>query len=510
MRKLNVLILFLLVVFTTYSQQEDSTSDLIDVTSDVLDVTDDVAEETVQEKTFYTSTLSSEDDPFAHYNPRQFWKTNNYQKTLIRNRIPFFFIDELDTRNLTLNTNVSLRTPYTQIPFGGLSTVFNGSRHGARGLDFGFYYRDEHLLDGRVMLSALNSFTFNGSFYTLVGVDVFPGGDERKLKLTANMAVNTTAPQYGLMSERNSKVGKMLTKITDKLGLDFSSVNKTGFHFMFGAEYKLPFNIYLLGAAKFNYYHIASELTDAFGDDYPAKSKDLNEDFLSLGIAAKATFDTRRQEKALRTGNLLTGSLSFDLPMVESDYYKNQAFIPQFSINATDVYCKKVYKDYAIKARAFAGYNFGYLTNLSGDGAVRGLSLGSFSGFGYALANIEASIPVMYIDLYDTANYTHRQKVTYLMYVNLFVDGGFAFSNDDMKVRDYEYLEKNTYLKDFRCYLDDKNYFTYALSAGAGITFVPYFLHFVVRIDVGVNILEPILEQKAPSIGLTVSFNDMF
>ena len=80
MRKLNVLILFLLVVFTTYSQQEDSTSDLIDVTSDVLDVTDDVAEETVQEKTFYTSTLSSEDDPFAHYNPRQFWKTNNYQK----------------------------------------------------------------------------------------------------------------------------------------------------------------------------------------------------------------------------------------------------------------------------------------------------------------------------------------------------------------------------------------------------------------------------------------------
>ena len=116
----------------------------------------------------------------------------------------------------------------------------------------------------------------------------------------------------------------------------------------------------------------------------------------------------------------------------------------------------------------------------------------------------------MYIDLYDTANYTHRQKVTYLMYVNLFVDGGLAFSNDDMKVRDYEYLEKNTYLKDFRCYLDDKNYFTYALSAGAGITFVPYFLHFVVRIDVGVNILEPILEQKAPSIGLTVSFNDMF
>ena len=257
-------------------------------------------------------------------------------------------------------------------------------------------------------------------------------------------------------------------------------------------------------------YDGLKEIAEETDDNTSAKLKDLNEDFLSLGIAAKASFDTRRQEKALRTGNLLTGSLSFDLPMVESDYYKNQAFIPQFSINATDVYCKKVYKDYAIKARAFAGYNFGYLTNLSGDGAVRGLSLGSFSGFGYALANIEASIPVMYIDLYDTANYTHRQKVTYLMYVNLFVDGGFAFSNDDMKVRDYEYLEKNTYLKDFRCYLDDKNYFTYALSAGAGITFVPYFLHFVVRIDVGVNILEPILEQKAPSIGLTVSFNDMF
>jgi hypothetical protein len=134
----------------------------------------------------------------------------------------------------------------------------------------------------------------------------------------------------------------------------------------------------------------------------------------------------------------------------------------------------------------------------------------TISGFGYALANIEASIPVMYIDLHDTANYTHRQKVTYLMYLNLFVDGGIAFSNDEMKVRDYEYLSKNTYLKDFRCYVDDKNYLTYALSAGGGITFVPYFLHFTVRIDVGVNILEAALEQKAPSIGLTVSFNDMF
>jgi hypothetical protein len=508
-KKVNILVLFLFVMFVSYSQQSDSN----DVTSDlavVSEATNDIVVDTTQEDTFYVSTLSEEDDPFAHYNPRLFWKSNGYQKTLVCNRIPFFFIDELDVRNLTLNTNVSLRTPYTQIPFGGLSAVFNGSRHGARGLDFGFYYRDEHLLDGRVMLSALNSFAFNGSFYTLVGVDVFPGSEERKLKLMANMAVYTTAPQYGLMSERNSKIGGMLAKITDKLGLDFSTVNKTGFHFMFGGEYELPFDIYALGALKFNYNHIASRLVDEFGKDYPAKSESLNEDFLSLGLVVKATRDTRKQEKALRTGNLLTGSFSLDLPLVESDYYKNQAFIPQFSINATDVYCKKVYKDYAIQARAFVGYNYGYLTNLSGDGAVRGLSLGSFSGFGYALANIEASIPVMYIDLHDTANYTHRQKVTYLMYLNLFVDGGIAFSNDEMKVRDYEYLSKNTYLKDFRCYVDDKNYLTYALSAGGGITFVPYFLHFTVRIDVGVNILEAALEQKAPSIGLTVSFNDMF
>lgn len=515
MKKISLSVLFLLILFAVYSQQLDLIDDMKseDVTSDMMaveDVTDDIDDNTDDVQNFYISTLSKEDDPFAHYNPRLFWKSNNYQKTLIRNRTPFFFINELDTRNLTLNTNVSFRTPYTQIPFGGLSTVFNGSRHAARGLDFGFYYRDEHLLDGRVMLSALNSFAFNGSFFTLVGADIFPGSEERKLKLLTNMAVYTTAPQYGLMSQRNSDIGAMLSKVTDKLGLDFSPVNKTGFNFMFGAEYQLPFNIYALGAVKCNYQHIASELTDAFGDDYPALSKDWNEDFLSLSVAAKVRYDTRRQEKALRTGNVLTGDFSLDLPLVESGYYKIHQFIPQFSVTASDVYCKKVYKDYAIKARLLAGYNYGYLTNLSGDGAVRGLSLGSFSGFGFALANIEACIPVMYIDLHNTADYAHRQKVTYLMYVNLFVDGGVAFSNDEMKVRDYEYMAGNTYLKDFRCYIDDKNYLTYALSAGAGVTFVPYFLHFVVRIDVGVAILEAALEQKAPSVGLTISFNDIF
>lgn len=508
MKKASLSVLFLLILFSAYSQLPDLTDDIniADLTSDTADLTDD----TDDTQKFYVSALSEEDDPFAHYNPRLFWKSDNYQKTLVRNRNPFFFIDELDTRNLTLNTNVSLRTPYTQIPFGGLSTVFNGSRHAARGLDFGFYYRDEHLLDGRVMLSALNSFAFNGSFFTLVGAEIFPGSEDRKLKLLTNMAVYTTAPQYGLMSERNSQAGQMMSKITDKLGLDFSEVNKNGFSFMFAAEYQLPFNIYALGAVKLNYNHIASVLTDAFGSDYPALSEEPNEDFLSLSVAARATYDTRRQEKALRTGNLLTGGFSLDLPLAESDYYKIRQFIPQFSVTAEDVYTKKVYKDYAIKARLLAGYNYGYLTNLSGDTAVRGLSLGSFSGFGYALANIEAGIPVMYIDLHNTADYTHRQKVTYLMYLNLFVDCGVAFSNDEMKVRDYEYISNNTYLKDFRCYIDDKNYLTYALSAGAGVTFVPYFLHFVVRIDVGVNILEAALEQKAPSIGLTVSFSDIF
>lgn len=514
MKKISLSVVFLLILFAVYAQQPDLTDDMNvdDVTSDVAaaEGVTDISDNTDDVQRFYISTLPKEDDPFAHYNPKLFWKSDNYQKTLIRNRTPFFFINELDARNLTVNTNVSFRTPYTQIPFGGLSTVFNGSRHAARGVDFGFYYRDEHLLDGRVMLSALNSFAFNGSFFTLIGADIFPVGEERKLKLLTNMAVYTTAPQYELMSQRNSNIGATLSKVTDKLGLDFSPVNKTGLSFMFGAEYQLPFNIYALGAVKCNYHHIASELTDAFGDEYPALSKDWNEDFLSLSIAAKARYDTRRQEKALRTGNVVTGDFSFDLPLVESDYYKIRRFVPQFSIAATDVYCKKVYKDYAIKARVLAGYNYGYLTNLSGDGAVRGLSLGRFSGFGYALANVEASIPVMYIDLHNTADYAHRQKVTYLMYVNLFVDGALAFSNDEMKVRDYEYIAVNSYLKDFRCYVDDKNYLTYALSAGAGITFVPYFLHFVVRIDVGVAILDAILEQKAPSIGLTISFNDIF
>ena len=94
-KKVNILVLFLFVVFVSYSQQSDSN----DVTSDlavVSEATNDIVVDTTQEDTFYVSTLSEEDDPFAHYNPRLFWKSNGYQKTLVCNRIPFFFIDELD------------------------------------------------------------------------------------------------------------------------------------------------------------------------------------------------------------------------------------------------------------------------------------------------------------------------------------------------------------------------------------------------------------------------------
>ena len=70
-KKVNILVLFLFVVFVSYSQQ----SDFSDVTSDlsvVSETTDDIVVDTTQEDTFYVSTLSEEDDPFAHYNPRLF------------------------------------------------------------------------------------------------------------------------------------------------------------------------------------------------------------------------------------------------------------------------------------------------------------------------------------------------------------------------------------------------------------------------------------------------------
>lgn len=96
MKKINAAVLFLLILFAVYSQQPDLTDDINvdDVTSDIVtaeNAADDIDDNTDDVQIFYISALSKEDDPFAHYNPRLFWKSDNYQKTLIRNRNPFFF-----------------------------------------------------------------------------------------------------------------------------------------------------------------------------------------------------------------------------------------------------------------------------------------------------------------------------------------------------------------------------------------------------------------------------------
>lgn len=491
----------------------DSTTDANE-TEGILDkdvTADQNQTETMEESFYYFSTLTPEEDPFIHYKWQLFWKDHDYEQNLVRNRHPFFFIEELDIHNITVNSNVALRTPFTQIPFGGLSTVLNSdTKHSARGFDFGFYFRMEHLLNGRLMLSALNSFSFNGSFLTLLGADVYPLFENRKLKLSLNGSIYTTAPQYQLMAERNSKLGSMISKITDKLNLDFHTTNKTGTNFIAGVEYLFPFAITSFSALKLNYEYTDAKLVDEYSNAYPAKKAVIQESTLFLSFVERITIDMQKQDKTILTGNYFSLTASIDLPLLNAPKQGRKIFQPDFSIIVADSFSKKLYKDYAVKARAIAGYHYNYRTNLSGDGGVRGLSIGDFTGFAYCIANFDILLPIAYVDLYRSAAVSFPKKVNYLIYLSLFFDGGIAFSNDSLRLRGNDFNFGKKYLEGKRFYIDDSNYLNYAFSSGIGLNIVPYFLHFIVKIEVGINILEPILTHQAPSVGLTVSFNNMF
>lgn len=488
---------------------------------ETTDTTGDLAEKSANLKKYFDtfSTLTKEEDPNDTIPPEKYKLNEQYPTLINRIRKPLFFIEELDIHNITYNTNVSIRFPYTFVPFGGLNMIPAGSSslYGSRGIDFGFLFRAESILNGKVSFTALNSFTSIGSLITLAGIEMDPGfTSDNRLRFYNNAALYTTAPQHGLLYDFYNPSKAYLSKaykklFHEKLNVQLTDYNRTGLYYIAGFTYLLPLHDIMSNTAiKLNYSYTQTKLLSIFTkvDEYPPALEYVDQSDITISLIENINYSRLKQEKAVLTGYDINFLSQFNLPLLKEGYDRT----PDFSFSLKGLYSKRIYKDFTLKTRLVGGYNYGTRENLSGDGKIRGVGIGDFTGFGYAFANIDILVPVVNINLYNVADVTLRQKVNFIIFFALFADGGVAISNDSLRVNSYDFdYSENNYLKDNRLNLPDgKNYLNYAFSAGGGLRISPYFLHFLVRIDVGVNILEAVLEKKSPSVEITLSLNDVY
>ncbi|HBD95483.1 MAG: hypothetical protein A2015_08125 [Spirochaetes bacterium GWF1_31_7] len=456
------------------------------------------------------STLTESEDPYLVYNPEKFGIDENYIKRITRIKNLKTYNDEIDIHNITYNTNVSLRFPFTFIPFGGVNLGFNNTSHyGFRGFDIGFLYKMETLLRGTASFTTLNSFTSTGSFITFTQFDIYPDfSKDKKIKIYNNASIYTTAPQFSFLKDFHASSGGYIGRLFKRLKIDQTNYNKTGFSYGAGIEVVLPFkDIVSDTSIAVDYNFTDTILTDPYRIIYPADEKNIQKSELYINIMETLTFSMQKQDKALLLGEIVRvyGMASF--PLLKDGFDRT----PELNLKISNVYTKKIYKDFALKTRILGGLNFNSRENLSGDGMVRGLNKGDFTGFTYLLANIDLLLPMVNININSAADVVFRQKVNFIMYLALFIDGGIALNNDTLSINNCEFEYTNNYLKEYRLYFPDSdNYFNYSFTAGGGLRIYPYFLHFMVRLDIGINLLDTIIYKNAPHVELTISLNDVF
>lgn len=232
----------------------------------------------------------------------------------------------------------------------------------------------------------------------------------------------------------------------------------------------------------------------------------INFSDLTLGLKEIISWDTRSKIDPYNEGNLLNLEISGTFPLLN----KEGNFIPDFSVSIYNSFQKNLYKYITYRFKGLIGYNFNSNENLSGYNFARGISNGSFNGFLYLCTNNEILLPIFNVDLYKIADLDLKHKMPWSVFFAFFVDTGVSLSNINKNIKNYDLDFKSDYISKKRINLNDEIYFNYALTVGGGLRFHPHKMNFIVRLDIGVNLLEAVIEEKAPSVEIILSFNDIF
>jgi hypothetical protein len=503
--------LFIFASFCVFPQKNDNK--IKDVTADlkIIDATGDTA------KTDATSdrynwlkqyiTLDPSNDIYYGYVIKKYKISKEYIEALQWNQRIEFFIDDFDKYNFRKNTNILPWFPFVFTPYSGYN--FN------RGFGLGFLFRADNIANSRIDFSAATSFEQKGKFWQDFNIE-YPGLlKSNRLRLFWTFAVSTTYPQFASSLsyyDSSNAIINIFNKVWRKLGFYFTDFNETGLYFVSGFDYRIPkIEVNTITSFEFNYKNY-SGILDHWDDIYPAMRNVSHSDF-SFNIKEELRWSKMKPTTTIPVGNELTGSVKFYLPTNVGPL--NSEF--RFKSKIEDRFTKKIFREFAVRARAILFGNYNISDDYSGDPYIRGFLTGELTGFCGLLANLELYIPLVNIDIKTAGNLVLNRDAKFLLYLVLFADGGFTIDNYDYITETYPISERHkvwtqekqdeNHLRQF--WLVDNYYITPAISAGGGLRLYPYFLNFIVKFDVAVNILKAAYEKDG-LVEITLSFTETF
>lgn len=423
-----------------------------------------------------------------------------YLETLKWNNRISFYVDEVDENNLLKNTNMLIWFPYVFMPVGGYS--YN------RGFDLGFLYRMDNINNTLMSFTTATTFGQRGKFFQHFNFENPNILKDKRLRFFSTFSFFTSYPQYQSKLNAFSKsnvILELFNGIWKKLQIDFTRYNETGFYFISGLDYRIP-KIEINSATMFelNYSYLSSIITGISETSVTEKIK--NEHNFSVNIKEEIRWNKMKMTTTIPVGNDLTGSFKFYLPTGVGDFAKKFRFKGKIEERFTKV----LFKDFAIKTRFILSGAYNISDDYSGDPYIRGYFDKELTGFFALLGNIDFYIPVMNVDITNAGSTPLVKDAKFLLYINIFVDGGFTIDNYDFVLDRFQYdetrkREGDTYQVD----LSNGYLLTPAFTVGAGLRVYPYFLNFILRLDFGVNLIKAIVYQK-PNVEFVFSFSDMY
>ncbi|HOV12875.1 MAG TPA: hypothetical protein PK771_01210, partial [Spirochaetota bacterium] len=237
------------------------------------------------------------------------------------------------------------------------------------------------------------------------------------------------------------------------------------------------------------------------------KEKKIDQSNLLFFVQENIIWSKIKQTHTVPVGNELSMNFKFYIPTGIGLIGKNFSFTG----NIEEKYYYKFYKEFFFKFRSILSLNYNNSNDYSHHLFVRGIKNNENTGFFNFITNLEMYFPVVDINMWGSASISFTTLAKFVLYLNIFVDFGLSIDNFDYYlenslIRDF-YPDKNSNYPFY--YITDNYYFTPILTVGGGLRIYTYFLPFIIRVDVGVNLLKAIIKQD-PTVDVIISFNDMF
>jgi len=243
----------------------------------------------------------------------------------------------------------------------------------------------------------------------------------------------------------------------------------------------------------------------------------------NIGLALK--WDKFKETRTIPVGLNVLFASKFYIPTAIG--VPNGEF--RFTTRLEAKYNKKLFREFAFKSRFLVALNYNISEDFSGDPYIRGMADYELTGWFACLANLEAFIPVVDVEMYSAMAQNFKRNANFIIYWTLFADAGFTIDNfnyylKDFSVRADRFQIRNSLEKfniEGQKNIGGSNYLMPAATIGTGIHIHSFFLHFNIRADVAFNLIKVIVYSGgnykswkglsgAEFVGFILAFSEMF